>query len=201
MLEGTVINPHIHNAQNLSNEIMEDFTAVCPANQLPVGWALQKGRKCTRFTADQKQFLLEHFDKGAQTNKKVDPKWLATQMRKEQKGGNPRFSPSEWLSWQQIASFFSRTSRNRIKSALQAAHQARTQAPRSQVGKQEETAETAAPMETDILEKVEISEEVCDVDYIDEVNFETVEEELFQNLKKSRFASEEIREGNTVVMN
>ena len=118
MLEGTSINQKIQGAQEIGQEIMHDISNVCPADQLPTGWALPKGRKCTCFTSDQKQFLLEHFDRGVRTNKKVDPKWLADQMHKEKVQGNPKFSPNEWLTWQQIASFFSGMSKKRTKSAF-----------------------------------------------------------------------------------
>ena len=52
------------------------------------------------FDPDVKQYLTEKFYKGVQTNQKVDPKWLETQMIGEKIDGVPRFSPEQFLTWQ-----------------------------------------------------------------------------------------------------
>ncbi len=66
-----------------------------------------------RFTLKQKQFLQQRFEAGAETGIKFNPTQTAQDMRKLQgPGGRAYFQPSEYLTWQQIASFWSRMNAN-----------------------------------------------------------------------------------------
>jgi hypothetical protein len=63
----------------------------------------------TRFTENQKSFLIERFNIGVQTGHKEDPENVSTLMRNiKNADGSRRFSLAEFLTSQQITSFFSR---------------------------------------------------------------------------------------------
>ena len=81
------------------------------------GWALKISTKIgTRFTEDQKKYLLEKFNQGIAKNEKLDPILVSQQMRKERKSnGKPRFSKKDFLNEQQIQSYFSREAAKRRK--------------------------------------------------------------------------------------
>jgi hypothetical protein len=76
--------------------------------QLPKGWALRVPKRTTRYTVAQKTYLKEKFDVGIDSNKKYNPVDIAKQMRKQ-----PQFAERDWLTWQQIASYWSRLSKER----------------------------------------------------------------------------------------
>ena len=79
------------------------------SNKVPRGWAL-KARKCSRFTEKVKNFLLELFLLGEETGRKVTPPDASRRIRTLcREGTNQRlFDKEEWLTAQQIASYFSR---------------------------------------------------------------------------------------------
>lgn len=79
------------------------------SNSVPRGWAL-KARKCSRFTEKVKNFLLELFLLGEETGRKVTPPDASRRIRTLcREGTNQRlFDKEEWLTAQQIASYFSR---------------------------------------------------------------------------------------------
>ena len=81
---------------------------------LEIGWALKSSAKRKRFTPTQKEYLTSHFDIGEQTGHKVDPKNVSNSMRKAKNpDGSRLFQKSDFLSPQQIASFFSRLAKKR----------------------------------------------------------------------------------------
>lgn len=76
---------------------------------LSQGWGIKLERKNRRFTENQKSFLIERFNIGVQTGRKEDPENVSLLMRSIKKSdGSRRFVLTEFLSSQQIASFFSR---------------------------------------------------------------------------------------------
>lgn len=93
------------NSQLLSTEVEADN---CTSPVKEMGWALKVHKPKTRFTEDQKQFLLDRFNAGKVTGRKEDPLKVAEEMRKEKRNGQNRFRKSEFLTSQQISSFFSR---------------------------------------------------------------------------------------------
>ena len=92
-------------------DIVDNEEAVDP---LPEGWALKTIKRAARFSRKQKEFLEERFEVGEVTGCKEDPVKVAKQMRlaKDSKGQR-RFNPSEYLTSQQISSFFSRLASKR----------------------------------------------------------------------------------------
>jgi len=77
----------------------------------PQGWALRSTKKATRFNAEQKGYLDEKFKIGEQSGHKADPahSLVTKDMRHaRQEDGNCRFTVDEFLTPQQIKSYFSR---------------------------------------------------------------------------------------------
>ena len=75
----------------------------------PQGWALRSTKKATRFNAKQKGYLDEKFRIGEQSGHKADPAQVAKDMRHARhEDGNRRFTVDEFLTPQQIKSYFSR---------------------------------------------------------------------------------------------
>ncbi|CAH3117617.1 unnamed protein product [Porites lobata] len=85
----------------------------CPRNTGYVtpleGFALKQVKKAYRFNEKQREYLTARFTIGQESGKKVDAGIVATEMRRA-KGlnGERLFSVSEFLTTQQVASFFSR---------------------------------------------------------------------------------------------
>ena len=76
---------------------------------LPEGWTLKLAKKSTRFNEAQKKYLEEKFNLGHQTGHKQNPEQVARDMRLAKKSDGSRlFSSDEFLTAQQIQSFFSR---------------------------------------------------------------------------------------------
>lgn len=75
---------------------------------LPLGWALKPQRTCTRFTRKQRDFLVAKFEAGLQGHK-ADYRETALEMQNPIHG----FGSHEFLTGQQIQSFWSRLARNR----------------------------------------------------------------------------------------
>ena len=72
-------------------------------------WALKTAKKSTRFNEAQKKYLEGKFNRGQQTGHKQDPERVAKDMCFARKADGSRlFSSNEFLSAQQIQSFFSR---------------------------------------------------------------------------------------------
>ncbi|XP_076090309.1 uncharacterized protein LOC143062528 [Mytilus galloprovincialis] len=77
-------------------------------DKLNKGWALKVNKPKTIFTLDQKAYLHEKFMIGKTTGRKEDPSKVAEEMRYVLKNGENRFTRSQYLTSQQIASYFSR---------------------------------------------------------------------------------------------
>ena len=73
------------------------------------GWALKQVKKPYRFNQKQKTYLEEKFNIGQSTGSKIDPAFVAKEMRRSRgKDGERLFIVSEFLTPQQVSSFFSR---------------------------------------------------------------------------------------------
>ena len=79
-------------------------------SSLPIGWALQKPRGGgTRYSSQVKDYLKAKFDAGEESGCKADPQQVAIDMRNTRTEENKRmFSRNEWLSRNQVQSYFSR---------------------------------------------------------------------------------------------
>jgi hypothetical protein len=75
-----------------------------------MGWAIRKSKSNSRFSKHQKDFLCQIFLQGEETGKKAHPSEVSSQMRsmRSADGKKKMFSQSEWLTVQQITSYFSR---------------------------------------------------------------------------------------------
>ncbi len=132
---------------------------------LTKGWAIRKTRRHTVFTVQQREYLANKFHEGERTKKKCDPKQVATNMRREKMAtGEPMFTPDEYLTWQQIASFFSRY----------AAVQRQAQNERAAHNQVEASNRDCA----------DVSSAYND-DYTEEHNYDTIDEEIEENLYNS----------------
>ena len=85
----------------------------CPRNTGYVtpleGFALKQVKKAYRFNEKQREYLTARFTIGQESGKKVDAEIVATEMRRAKGLNRERlFSVSEFLTTQQVASFFSR---------------------------------------------------------------------------------------------
>jgi hypothetical protein len=75
----------------------------------PKGWALKKTKSNTRFNDQAKSYLNEKFEIGKQSGHKLDPATVSRDMRyAKDQHCNRRFSLSEFLTPQQVQSYFSR---------------------------------------------------------------------------------------------
>lgn len=73
------------------------------------GWALRTTRRAKHHSGAIKQYLTALFERGQQTGKKADPAAVAQDLKTARSAdGKKAFHPDDWLSPQQIASFFSR---------------------------------------------------------------------------------------------
>lgn len=82
---------------------------------LPMGWALKHSHaRSTRFSTKQKEYLIAKFQIGEQTGQKADPTSVCRVMRTaKDSNGDRLFDSTEFLTSQQIASFFSRLASKR----------------------------------------------------------------------------------------
>lgn len=80
-----------------------------------MGWALRSSFvRRARFNSSQKEYLLKKFDIGQKSGRKVDPATVAQEMRAAKDcSGKRLFSINEFLTSQQIQSFFSRVAAKR----------------------------------------------------------------------------------------
>ena len=79
-----------------------------PNLPLPIDWALKRSfTRKTRFNSAQKDYLQKKFEIGEKTGRKLDPVSVSQEMRIEKySNGNRFFSSGEFLTGQQIQSFF-----------------------------------------------------------------------------------------------
>ena len=72
------------------------------------GWVLKQVKKPYRFNQKRKTYLEEKFNFGQSTSSKIDPAFVAKEMRCSRcKDGEWLFVVSEFLTLQQVSSFFS----------------------------------------------------------------------------------------------
>ena len=85
--------------------------------KLPSGWALKKHPKRARFSDKQKKYLLQKYDLGEDSGRKLEAGDVKINMKtcKDDKGVK-LFRPAEYLTEQQIASFFSRETAKRRRA-------------------------------------------------------------------------------------
>lgn len=106
------------------SKVVELCDVACPRKEtncqvpnlpLTMGWALKSSfTRKTRFTSTQKDYLQKKFEIGEKTGKKLDPVTVSQEMRiAKDPNGNRLFSSSEFLTEQQIQSFFSRMASKR----------------------------------------------------------------------------------------
>jgi len=77
--------------------------------RVPMGWALPKSKQGKRFSLQVKTFLLEQFMIGEETGLKVTPQETSKRMRSMRDSkGKKVFGKEDWLTVQQITSYFSR---------------------------------------------------------------------------------------------
>ena len=75
------------------------------------GWAMKRAKAGVRFPQEVKEFLNRIFLKGEETGQKANPLEVSSQLRKiRTPNGEKRFKRSEWLTVQQVTSYFSRLS-------------------------------------------------------------------------------------------
>ncbi len=127
---------------------------------LSAGWALKVSKQTKRFDHNQFGYVKSKFDEGGTTGIKWLPENLSKQMRKENIGGRPRFLPAQYLTEQQIASLFSRL------AAMQR--------------KGKDTGRATTPEEVSAIEE----EEQTNNEYLDDVNYESNEDQLRQGLRE-----------------
>ena len=81
-------------------------------SSLSMGWALQKPRiGGKRYSPRVKDYLKARFDVGEQSGQKADPQHVSMDTRNARTEENKRlFSREEWLTRNQVQSYFSRLS-------------------------------------------------------------------------------------------
>ena len=106
----STVNPvHAEGSTSGSSIRSSEETADTPPSDLSQGWALSKPRVSTRFSPKVKAYLNAKFELGEKTGLKADPNQVSADMRNTRdEENNRRFSREEWLSKNQIKSYFSR---------------------------------------------------------------------------------------------
>lgn len=114
-----------------------------PSNsRLDEGWSLKKTAKSYRFNEKQRSYLLAKFSIGALTGRKANPDAVSKEMRRSiGPDGQRLFTTTEFLSAQQIKSFFAR------QAAKQSVSTAAPQTENDILAQQEESNFTAAQRE------------------------------------------------------
>lgn len=109
LVEGSSEHPHIPGPAVPTSK-QENLTE---------GWALKSTKSGVRFNDNQKSYLDDKFKIGQDTGNKADPTQVAHDMRHTKNAeGKRRFTVTEFLTPQQIQSYFSRTAR-KIKKGRQ----------------------------------------------------------------------------------
>ena len=95
-------------------------TEVSSESPFVQGWALKGTRKATRFNENQREYLDDKFQIGQESGHKADPEKVSRDMRYARRdNGERRFDVEEFLTAQQIQSYFSRTAA-KLKHAVTA---------------------------------------------------------------------------------
>ena len=96
----------------LRAEVTLDSSSIIKENvSLNMGWAIKLEKKYKRFNDTQLAYLQETFDNGKKSGRKADPVSVSQEMRSANVNKRRLFTYEELLTPQQIAGFFSRTSR------------------------------------------------------------------------------------------
>ena len=83
-----------------------------------MGWVLKSSAKRKRLSGIQKKFLIDLLDAGEQTGQKSDPADVSRAMRSARHNDSSRlFGMNDFLTPQQITSFFSRLAKKRRENA------------------------------------------------------------------------------------
>ncbi|CAB4000825.1 RNA-directed DNA polymerase from transposon X-element, partial [Paramuricea clavata] len=100
-------------------QICEDIPVDVVATPiLNMGWALKSTKEYKRLSEKQKTYLLDTYQVGEQTGQKADPVSVSRTMKRARlSSGEPMFTATEYLTAQQIASFYSRETAKRRKAA------------------------------------------------------------------------------------
>ena len=110
-LKCTTVGIHTETNKQSTSESREETAR---ADQSPVtskmGWALKKTTGKVRFSEAIKDLLLKTFNDGEESGAKADLKEVAARIRNIRRGKKKIFDRSEWLSAQQVKSYFSRLS-------------------------------------------------------------------------------------------
>ncbi len=77
---------------------------------LKMGWALKVQKASGQFVPKIRNFLIDKFEQGATSGRKFEAKWVAKEMQEMQIAGEPYFQKSEYLTENQIRSYWSRYS-------------------------------------------------------------------------------------------
>ena len=132
-------------------------TADTPPSDLSQGWALSKPRVSTRFTPKVKAYLNAKFQLGEKTGLKADPSQVSAEMRNARdEENNRRFSREEWLTKNQIKSYFSRLSSAKRKEQDDVDDRAELE---DILGEQEEKSRQL--LITSIIEKIGLRHPIC----------------------------------------
>ena len=77
---------------------------------LEIGWALKQAKRAPYFTEMHKEYLVARFNIGQENGMKLDAAAVAKEMRRARGADGERlFEISDFLTTQQVVSFFSRT--------------------------------------------------------------------------------------------
>ena len=124
---------------------------------LPMGWALKSSHvRRTRFTDKQKDYLTSKFRIGETTGQKADAASVAkSMMTARDNNGNRLFTSSEFLTGQQVSSFFSRLA---SKRALENDEMTESDIEESQ---NVENEEAFRKLRSEILQEVALRDPFC----------------------------------------
>ena len=102
--------------QSDASEVFVTLTSHRTAPENKMGWALSKPSTSSRFSTNVRNYLTAKFDIGEQTGCKFNSSDVEADMRKCRNENNERrFTREEWLTSNQIKSFFSRLAAARKK--------------------------------------------------------------------------------------
>lgn len=140
LAEGTSLQPQLHSTSTDS----QGTTSLCQ------GWALRQVKKSGRFNDNQRSYLDEKFLIGQTTGIKRDPSQVARDLRHARTdSGERRFTIEEFLTQQQIKSYFSRKASK--SKQVESSHQEETDA----LSEEDHLAYTSA--RDDIIKEIELN--------------------------------------------
>lgn len=100
--------------------VTREHSSDAPGFSSYMGWALKSSfSRSTRFNSSQKDYLIKKFEIGEKTGRKLDPGTVAKDMRTaKDPNGKRLFNCNEFLTSQQIQSFFSRLASKRTVDVI-----------------------------------------------------------------------------------